>query len=144
MLDQSIAQDGWISAITTAADGEVFDGSARLETAYTRFGEGVEPIVVEIDGTRPVILKRVDIPSAKSAKAKRLAIAANRIAQVDLQWDAEVLGTIATEVDLSGMFFDVELIALMGVEEGQEGGDRRGREERQGEPKVCPHCGKEL
>lgn len=31
MLEGSIQQDGWIGAITTAADGETFDGSARVE-----------------------------------------------------------------------------------------------------------------
>lgn len=31
LLEGSIEQDGWIGAITTAADGETFDGSARVE-----------------------------------------------------------------------------------------------------------------
>jgi hypothetical protein len=34
MLDESISDGGWIGAITTAANGETFDGSARLETVY--------------------------------------------------------------------------------------------------------------
>jgi hypothetical protein len=108
MLDEAIAEGGWIGGITTAADGEVFDGSARLETAYTRFGEDVEPIVVDIDGTRPVIMRRVDIPTADDPKAKKLSVQANRIASVDLNWDTDVLAEFHDEVDLSGLFTEKE------------------------------------
>ena len=110
MLDKSMADNGFIGAMTSAADGEIFDGSARLETAYDRFGEEVDPIVVDADGTRPIIVRRVDIPSASHPIAKKLAIAANRIAQVDLDWDPEVLmDTIVEDVDISDLFFDSEL-----------------------------------
>ena len=87
MLDKSMADNGFIGAMTSAADGGIFDGSARLEIAYGRFGEEVEPIVIDADGTRPIIVRRTDIPSADDPRAKKLAIAANRIAQVDLDWD---------------------------------------------------------
>lgn len=116
MLDKSIAENGWIGAITTANDGETFDGSARLEASYERFGENVEPIIIDADGTRPIIVRRTDIPNADDPKAKKLAIAANRIAQVDLDWDAEILASIADDVDISDMFFDEELAAILGEE----------------------------
>ena len=109
MLDKSMADNGFIGAMTSAADGEIFDGSARLETAYDRFGEEVEPIVVDADGTRPIIVRRVDIPSASDPKAKKLAIAANRIAQVDLDWDPEVLAAVNQEIDIGDLFFENEL-----------------------------------
>jgi len=108
MLDNAIAEGGFIGAITSAADGEVFDGSARLETAYTRFGSDVEPIVIDCDGTRPVIMRRIDIPTADDPKAKKLSIAANRIASVDLNWDTDVLADFHDEVDLSDLFTDKE------------------------------------
>ena len=57
MLDNIISKEGWIGAITVANDGETFAGSARLETAQERFGDESEPIVFDIDGTRPVILR---------------------------------------------------------------------------------------
>lgn len=113
MLDKSIAENGWVGAITTAADGEVFDGSARLETVYSRFGEDVEPIVIDADGTRPIIVRRTDIPTADDEKAVKLAIAANRIAEVDLSWDAGMLAEIAEEVDLSDLFTGDELTDLL-------------------------------
>ena len=118
MLDKSMADNGFIGAMTSAADGEIFDGSARLETAYERFGEDVEPIIVDADGTRPIIVRRIDIPSADDPKAKKLAIAANRIASVDLDWDLEVLAETSQIIDISDMFFDDELAKL--AEQKQE------------------------
>ena len=121
MLDNSISQGGWMGAMTSAADGEIFDGSARLETAYDRFGEEIEPIVIDADGTRPIIVRRTDIPSANDPKARKLSIAANRIAPVNLDWDPEVLKAIGEEIDISDLFYDNEIDDLFEkLEEGQE------------------------
>ena len=108
MLEQSIKEGGFIGAITAAADGEVFDGSARLDTVS---GMG-DPIVIDADGTRPIIVRRIDIPSADDPKAKKLAIAANRVAEIDLAWDTEILLELNDEIDLEGLFDDEELEAF--------------------------------
>jgi len=126
-LDDSILQDGWIGAITTAADGETFDGSARLETLQQ--GEGADPIVVEIDGTRPVILKRLDIANADDPKAQRLAIAANRVAELNLDWDADVLAELSQEINLTGLWSDEELSNLLASQESGEGSGEEDEEE---------------
>ena len=122
-LLESMSSLGWAGAITAAADGEIIDGSARIETAFTKFGE-TEPIVVEIDGHRPVIVRRTDIPNASHPKARELAIAANRVAELNLSWDTDVLLEIGEEIDLSSYFFDGEIELLAGEEEqsgeGQE------------------------
>lgn len=89
LLEKSIQTDGWIGAITVAADGETFDGSARLEVgAATGFDDA---IVVETDGTKPVVVRRTDIASASDPRARRLSVAANQIASVDWQPDAALL-----------------------------------------------------
>ena len=126
-LDDSILQDGWIGAITTAADGETFDGSARLETLQQ--GESADPIVVEIDGTRPVILKRLDIANADDPKAQRLAIAANRVAELNLDWDADILAELSQEIDLTGLWSDEELSNLLASQESGEGSGEEDEEE---------------
>lgn len=146
MLDKSMGEGGFIGAMTSAADGEIFDGSARLETAYERFGEDVEPIIVDADGTRPIIVRRIDIPSADDPRAKKLAIAANRIASVDLDWDADILASIADEVDISDMFFEDELAAIV---EKIELSDNDGKDQLNlPMPKeancTCPSCGYEF
>jgi hypothetical protein len=128
MLDNVIAKDGWQGAITTAANGETFAGSARLEVAQERFGDESEPIVFDIDGTRPVILRRVDIPTADDPRAIRLGIADNRISELNYDPDIELLSAIAEEVDISDMYFEDELAALVEA-------DRKEDEDEQKEEK---------
>ena len=120
MLDNIIAKDGWQSAITVANDNQVFAGSARLEVAQERFGDESEPIVFDIDGTRPVILRRTDIPTADDPRAIRLGIADNRISELNYDPDIELLSAIAEEVDISDMYFDDELAALVEADRNEE------------------------
>jgi hypothetical protein len=108
MLEQSIQNDGFIGAITVAADDETFDGSARLEVLAAAF-DGVEPIVVESYGDRPIVHRRLDIPNASDPRAVRLGVAANRIAQVNLDFDPAMLAGLQLEADLSSMFLPEEI-----------------------------------
>ena len=108
LLESSIEKDGWIGAITTAADGETFDGSARVEVT-ARMAMLDDPIVIDSDGTRPIVVRRVDIPNADDPRAKRLGIAANRVGQVNLEWEPDVLAALAEEMDLGGLFRPDEL-----------------------------------
>lgn len=112
MLDHSVASLGFIGAITCAADGECFDGSARLETVYDRFGDAVEPIVIRSRGDRPVIHIREDIPNALDEKAVRLGISANRTSEINLKWDAGLVDEIDDAIDLSDFFTTEELDKL--------------------------------
>ena len=122
MLDNIISKEGWIGAITVANDGETFAGSARLETAQERFGDESEPIVFDIDGTRPVILRRVDIPTADDPRAIRLGIADNRISELNYDPDIELLSAIAVEIDISDMYFEDELAALVEADQSETEG----------------------
>ena len=118
MLSNIISKEGWQSAITVAANNETFSGSARLETAQELFGDESEPIVFDIDGTRPVILRRVDIPTADDPRAIRLGIADNRISEVNYDLDIELLQETAQIIDISDLYFDDELAKL--AEQKQE------------------------
>lgn len=114
MLTDAMRRSGYVAPMTATADGEVIDGSARLEVAEDVFG-GVEPLVIDHDGTRPVIMRRTDIPDASDPRAKRIAIEANRIAAVDLDWDPEILAQFAAgepEI-LAGLWRDDELAAIL-------------------------------
>lgn len=110
-LDKSIRADGWIGAMTTAADNEMIAGSARLERAADVFGTDAEPLVIESDGTRPIIVRRTDIPTADDPRAQRLALADNRVAQLDLSWDVEVLAGLDAAT-LAELWTPDELSAL--------------------------------
>lgn len=120
MLDNVIEKDGWQGAITTAANGETFAGSARLEVATARFGADVEPIVIDSDGQRPIIVRRTDIANADDPKAIRLGIADNRISEINYDADYELLAEISDEIDISDMFFDDELAAAIKSDRGED------------------------
>jgi hypothetical protein len=109
LLNQSLHRVGWFTAMTATADGEVIDGSARLEEAVDRFGDDVEPIVIEHDGKRPVICVRTDIKSADEPVAKELAIAANVVAASNLSWDIPILLDTMEDVPLADWFLPSEI-----------------------------------
>lgn len=110
-LERSIQADGWIGALTVAADGETFDGSARVDVIGSAGFD--EALIVESDGSRPVIVKRTDIPSADDPRAVRLGLAANRVAQLNLDYDLDVLAGLAADVDLAGLWTDDEMTELL-------------------------------
>jgi DNA modification methylase len=121
LLEKSIAEDGWIGAVTVAANGETFDGSARVETTAAN-GMLEDAIVVQTDGSRPVVVVRSDIPTADDPRAKRLGVGANQIAAENLSWDSSVLASLVTEIDLTALFQPDELAAILAdVETPEEG-----------------------
>jgi hypothetical protein len=113
MLEKSINKVGWLGAVTVAADGEAFDGSLRLETIATAL-DGAKPIVVDVDGTRPVIVRRTDIPNADNPLAREASVWANRVAEAS-EWDKAVLADwgLAGDIDL-GELWTVEELAGWG------------------------------
>lgn len=122
LLEASIQRDGWIGAITVAADGETFDGSARVEVTGAN-GMLDDAIVVETDGSKPVVVVRRDIPSADDPRAKRLGIAANRVGQLNLEWEPGVLAELRDdpEVALGALFTPDEMVDVAMPREGDEG-----------------------
>ena len=119
LLEKSIQGDGFIDAQTAAADGEIISGSARIELAGEKFPD-VEPIIVHSDGTRPVIVVRDDIPNANSPRARRLSVAANKIAQVDFDPDWALLKEWGGEDEqIKKLFSDDEWREGMGEEAPQ-------------------------
>lgn len=144
LLEDSLRRDGWIGAITVAADGETFDGSARLEVGASAGFE--DAIIVESDGTKPVIVRRTDIATADDEKARRLGIAANRIAQIDLSWDGRILAELANEgTDLSDLFTSDEMAGIMNEVPDFEPAsiDEQGRLDEK-KKCTCPECGHEF
>lgn len=129
MLLKSMEADGFVAPITAAADGEVLDGSNRLEVAADRLG--LEAIVVEHDGTRPIIMVRTDIPNAHTPQAEHIQIAANRVAQVDLTWNAGRLDEIRRQDSqaLQGLFSDQAIDDLL-EELKQEPKEHKNREQK--------------
>ncbi len=140
MLGDAINADGYVAPMTAAANGEIIDGSARIEIAPERLGEDV--IVIEHDGRRPIVAVRTDIQDAESDTAKRIAIAANRIAEVNLNWDISILRELNESNLLDKLWNDEEMKTLLGQFAGVAETDQPRLDEKR---KVqCPQCGAEF
>jgi hypothetical protein len=142
LLDDAMSRDGYVAPMTVAADGEAIDGSARMERAAERF-PGVEPLVVEHDGTRPIVMVRTDIPNAATPMARRIAVAANRIAEVDLEWDAALLKEMVDDddgFDLGSLGFDDDELAAFDSPEPEPPGEFPAVAEDIKTEHECPRC----
>lgn len=110
-LGNAYGEVGYVAPMTAAANGEMLDGSARLETAVEQFDD--EALVIHHDGTKPVVMVRDDVKDANDPKARRISYGANRIGEIDLQWSPDqVLADLDAGVDLTGLFSDSELAEI--------------------------------
>jgi hypothetical protein len=86
-----------IESITVSNDNRIISGNARYEVLQDVLGD-VEPIVVETDGERPVILKRTDIESG-TKKFHEAAILANTTAQKNIDLDIELMQEVLIDFE---------------------------------------------
>ena len=108
------------------------------------FGTDAEPIIVESDGTRPIVVVRKDIPNADDKRAQRLALADNRVHQIDLDWDAEVLAGF--DADVLGELWTPDELSDLGQQWAEGVPDVEFKEydesvENEVEYLTCPKCG---
>jgi hypothetical protein len=110
MLAKSLRAYGAARSIVTDKNGRVIAGSKTLAQAVA-LKLGLR--VVESNGRDLVVVQRTDL-DADAKEAKALAIADNRVAELDLEWDADVIRALVEEqVSLEGMFHDDELAELL-------------------------------
>lgn len=95
LLNKSIDEVGIIESITVSNDNKTISGNARRETMEKKFGDA-EPIIIETDGKRPVILKRTDINS-NTEEFHRAAILANTVSKHNVNLDLNLIQEIAVE-----------------------------------------------
>lgn len=113
LLGNAYSEVGYVAPMTATADGEIIDGSARLEVAFDQFPD--DALIVRHDGQRPVIMVREDIVSADTPEAKKISYSANRVGELDLAWNPEtILADLDSGVDLSGLFREDELSEILG------------------------------
>ena len=138
VLEKSMQSVGYTSPMIAAADGEIIDGSARHEVAATVFGAQVEPILVESDGTRPIVVVRTDVPDAKSELATKISLYANRTAELNLDWDLDILKSLGDMKLLEGLWSEEERGNFQPV-----GIEQQGRLDEK-KKVTCPNCGTEF
>jgi ParB-like chromosome segregation protein Spo0J len=100
-LASSLEQFGAGRSILVDKNGVVIAGNKTLAQAIARGDKDVT--VVKTDGSKIIAVQRTDL-DLRDAKAKGLAVADNRVAELDLEWDEDALAAIGRDVDLSAFF----------------------------------------
>lgn len=87
-LRDSIESCGFLEAGTIDVNNRLIGGNKRTSAAK-ELGLGA-PIVIDIDGTRPIYLRRnnIDLDTPEGRKA---ALALNRVAQLNIDLDPEII-----------------------------------------------------
>lgn len=106
LLAKSLGEFGAGRSIVVDKHGKVIAGNATLEAAADQ-GFGVQ--VVPSDGKTLVVVQRTDL-ELETPQGRGLALADNRVAEVDLAWDPAQLKALAEEgLDVGAFFLPEEL-----------------------------------
>jgi hypothetical protein len=140
MLNKSMEKFGFLEPGVLDASNNVIGGNNRLLAA----ADVLDPdgaIVIDIDGTKPVFVRRKDL-SLDTPQGREAAIALNRTAQVGIEFDADVIGAdIGAGVDLGDWFQPFELEALMGQAPPDDWREYDESAADDVEFNECPNCG---
>ena len=110
-LRRSLAECGAGRSILVDREGRVIAGNKTVEQARAL---GIPIRLVESTGEQLVAVRRVDLDLARDTRARALAIADNRVAELDLDWDQDALRELHAEgFDLSPFWTDEEFDALV-------------------------------
>lgn len=123
LLEQSVERFGAARSMVADADGYIPAGNKTREALIAA---GIRnAVVVETDGNTPVIVKRTDWKLTEGGNvAREYAYADNRIAEVNLSWDIDVVAVdFEAGVDLKPFWSDMELQNLLDLDFGADGDD---------------------
>lgn len=109
LLEKSLRQYGAGRSVLADKHGRLIGGNATVEVA----GQiGLERVrVIQTDGHELVVVQRTDLDLEKDAAARELALADNRIPQLNLDFDPDQLESLASD-------FSIEL-STVGFSEGE-------------------------
>src|SRR5271170_2634220 len=109
LLEQSLGKYGAGRSVLVDRNNRVIAGNKTIEAARAA---GMKSIaMIETDGSSLVAVQRGDLDLKKDKKARELAIADNRVSEVDLEWNPEVLASL--DVDLAQFWNENELKTLL-------------------------------
>jgi DNA modification methylase len=111
-LAESLRTNGAGRSILADRHGRVIAGNKTLEQARAL---DLAIRVIETNGDELVVVQRQDLDLDQDARARQLALADNRIAELDLDWDPAVLDRhLADGLLLEPLFSQDELERLLG------------------------------
>jgi len=107
LLEKSVNKVGIIESITVSNDDKIISGNARHEIIGKNFTK--EALVIETDGTQPIIIKRTDIES-DTKQFYEASILANTTSKKNIDFDMEVIDSLAVEYDIDVVDLGVDII----------------------------------
>jgi hypothetical protein len=139
LLGKSIEKVGIIESVTVSSDDVVISGNARHEKISEKFSDK-DAIIVETDGTHPVILKRTDISSG-TKKFHEAALLANTVSTKNMNLDTELIH----EILVDEYKVDIEELGIAGMENFDLSEFFTKQSDGRKKTSVyCPHCGKDI
>src|ERR1700728_1677420 len=109
LLGKSLETYGAGRSVLVDRNNRVIAGNKTLEAARTAGFESIA--VIETDGSSLVAVRRGDLDLKRDKRARELAIADNRVGELDLEWNPEALASL--DVDLTHFWNENELDALL-------------------------------
>ena len=109
LLEESLEKYGAGRSVLVDRHNRVIAGNKTVEAARAAGMKSIS--VIETDGSSLVAVRRDDLDLQKDTKARELAIADNRVGELDLEWNPQVLA--ALDVDLRQFWNENELNALL-------------------------------
>ena len=111
-LERSLREYGPGRAVLIDRHGHIIAGNKTVEEAKAL---GMPLRVFKVDGKSLIAVQRNDLDLRTDPRAKALAIADNRVGELNLDWNAEVFKQLQAEgLDLSPYWTADELAALFG------------------------------
>jgi hypothetical protein len=146
-LESSLKRLGLGRSILVDRDNRIIAGNKTAEKAGEQ-GVAQKVRFIDTDGSELIAVRRTDL-SLDDPKARELAVADNRVAELNLEWDPKVLSALAEVSDLDAYFTTEELqeLTLTSTEEGDSDGDPTSggmadtTQESENAGRTCPHCG---
>ena len=106
LLEKSVNKVGIIESITVSNDDKIISGNARHEVIGKNFEK--EALVIETDGTQPIVIKRTDIES-NTKEFYEASILANTTSKKNIDFDMEVIDALAVEYDIDAVDLGVDM-----------------------------------
>lgn len=123
MLEKSLRTYGTGRSILADRNGRVIAGNKTLEQAAALGMDKI--VVVQTQGDQLVVVQRTDLDLETDSRAKELAIADNRVAEIDLNWDVSVLQALDA-AQIAPFFSERELNILFGKDPDKDSSQTMG------------------
>lgn len=123
LMETSIQECGIGDSMTADKNGLMISGNQRLETMMSLGLDKLDPIIIESDGTRPVIHVRTDLDLKTDKRARLLSVFQNRVGELNLDWDIKnLVAGLSREELTKALFSDAELTKMLAdLEAGSSG-----------------------